>query len=199
MYIYRTLSSDDQEKVINYRRRKGVPLHSPPHWSLGDGNRVLITVAFYDHESIIGKSHERMTECEHDLLSVFRECDATVYAWCVLPNHYHVLARIVKLKTLTKAIGLFHGRSSFRWNGEDDSRGRGVWYRCFDRTMRSEGHFWATVNYVLNNPVHHGYVDNWTDWVWSSATDYLAKIGREKALEIWREYPILDYGNGWDD
>jgi len=54
------------------------------------------------------------------------------------------------------------------------------------------------MNYVHNNPVHHGYVDRWTDWPWSSAEKYLEAVGRDRASEIWREYPLLDYGKKWD-
>lgn len=64
--------------------------------------------------------------------------------------------------------------------------------------MRSDRHFWATVNYVHHNPVHHGYVLLWTDWPWSSARDYLREVGREEAARAWQAYPVKDYGKGWD-
>jgi putative transposase len=54
------------------------------------------------------------------------------------------------------------------------------------------------VNYIHNNPVHHGHVDKWQDWPWSSASDFLERVGREMAEKIWRESPILDYGKKWD-
>lgn len=65
--------------------------------------------------------------------------------------------------------------------------------------MRTDSHFWATLNYVHHNPVRHGYVQHWQDWIFSSALDYLAEIGHVEALKIWKEYPLLDYGKGWDD
>ena len=68
-----------------------------------------------------------------------------------------------------------------------------------ERYMRNDAHFWATMNYVHNNPVHHGYVERWQDWPFSSAQEYLAEMGREFAEKTWREYPVLDYGKGWDD
>ncbi|HXI88717.1 MAG TPA: hypothetical protein VNO24_01765 [Blastocatellia bacterium] len=60
--------------------------------------------------------------------------------------------------------------------------------------MKSERHFWASLNYVHHNPVHHGYVERWQDWPWSSAAEFLQRVAREKAAEIWKKYPILDYG-----
>ena len=65
--------------------------------------------------------------------------------------------------------------------------------------MRSERHFWATMNYVHHNPVHHGYCSKWQDWPFSSAAPFLEKVGTEEAARIWTMYPLLDYGEGWDD
>src|ERR1039457_6995261 len=86
-------------------------------------------------------------------------------------------------------LGRFHGRTSYAWNGEEQTRGRQVFHRATERFMRSERHFFATVNYVNNNPVHHGYVRLWTEWPWSSAAEYLAQTGRAEAERVWKEYP----------
>ena len=64
--------------------------------------------------------------------------------------------------------------------------------------MKSERHFWATVNYVLHNAVRHGYVERWQDWPYSSAAQYLAEVGREEVEHRWHQYPLLDYGADWD-
>jgi putative transposase len=139
-----------------------------------------------------------MSKCEDAVLAACSQAATQTYAWCVLPNHYHLLVRTDDLKSLTKALGQFHGRSSYAWNQEDDTRGRKVWHRAFDRAIRSDRHFWVTVNYIHHNPVHHGYVDKWQDWLWSSAKEFLELVGRDEASRMWREYPILDYGKKWD-
>ena len=51
---------------------------------------------------------------------------------------------------------------------------------------------------MIENPVRHGYVERWTDWPWSSAPEYLAQTGPDEAERIWREYPLDDYGKGWE-
>ncbi|MCA1607637.1 MAG: hypothetical protein LC775_19710, partial [Acidobacteria bacterium] len=63
---------------------------------------------------------------------------------------------------------------------------------------KSERHFRVSLNYIHHNPVHHGYVERWGDWVFSSASLYLQHVGREQAIESWKAYPILDYGMKWD-
>lgn len=119
-------------------------------------------------------------------------------AWCVLPNHYHVLVKTSELKSLVAALARLHGGTSFLWNKEENMRGRQVWHGVSDRAMRSDSHFWATMNYIHHNPVKHGYVTSWDEWPFSSAVGYLDGVGRKEAAEIWKRYPILDYGKGWD-
>jgi putative transposase len=199
MYNFRKMTAGERQRVMEYRRLRKLPLHSPPHWAMGFTHQYIISAACFEHASIIGECPERLTECEELMLEACREYASKIYAWCVLPNHYHVLLATQRIKSLCKALGRFHGRSSFNWNAADGQRGRTVWFRSFDREIRSERHFWASLNYIHHNPVHHGYVDRWQDWIWSSAAQYLKQVGRERAEQIWKDYPILDYGKGWDD
>jgi len=192
------MTEEERAQVVELRRRRRFPKHAPPHFDFEGEHQYLISAACYEHAHVIGKTAERMTECEEAVLSGCQKFSGEVYAWCILPNHYHVLLRAERIKELRKELGLYHGRSSHQWNGEDERRGRQVWHNCFERAMKSERHFWASLNYVHHNPVHHGYTERWQDWPWSSARDFIEREGREKAAEIWRAYPILDYGKKWD-
>lgn len=193
------MTEDERDYARKLRAARHFPKHSPPHFDFEGEHQYLVTAACFEHAHIVGKSLERMTECEEAVLDACNKHSTEIYAWCVLPNHYHVLLQTAQIKAVRKELGLFHGRSSFQWNGEDQQRGRQIWHNCFERGMKSERHFRASLNYVLNNPVHHGYATNWQDWQWSNAAEYLEKTGREKALKIWREYPVLDYGKKWDE
>jgi putative transposase len=133
------------------------------------------------------------------LLDVFAKRAAQIHAWCVLPNHYHALIETTSILEVLADLGRMHGTLSFQWNGEEQTRGRQVWCGAVERFMRNERHFWATMNYVHNNPVHHGYVDRWQDWPSSSAREYLEQVGQEEAARIWNQFPILGYGKNWDD
>lgn len=139
-----------------------------------------------------------MTACEKEVLLACQQRSDQIYAWCVLPNHYHILLKCESVKGVCRELGKFHGRASKRWNDEEDQRGRKVWHRCFEREIRSERHFYASLNYIHHNPVHHGYVDRWQDWPWSSAGGFVEKVGRKQAARIWHEYPVLDFGKKWD-
>jgi len=198
MYDYRHLTPEQQREIVEYRRRQHRPWHAPPHWEFEGQRQFIISAACSDHAPVIGKSPQRMTDCEAAMQEVCEQYTTVIYAWCILPNHYHLLVSTGRLKELRREIGRFHGRSSFAWNGEDERRGRQVWHNCFDREIKSHRHFWASVNYIHHNPVKHGYVTKWQDWPWSSAAEFLERVGRETAEKIWREHPILDYGKKWD-
>jgi putative transposase len=198
MYRWRKMTPSQREAALKQRRESHRPLHSPPHYDNFETSYFMITAACFEHRPVIGNTPERMTDFESSLLAVLHASCRTVFAWTVLPNHYHVLVDIESVKGLLAEIGKLHGRSSFDWNGEDNQRGRQVWCNAAETEMKSEGHYYATLNYVLNNAVHHGYVHRWSEWPYCNAAQYLDTFGREKALAIWRAYPLFDYGKDWD-
>lgn len=197
MYLWRKLDERQREQLLAFRRFNDRPWHSPPHVESQNG-RYLLSAACYEHCHIVGSHPKRMADFSRRLLGTLETGCEAVYAWCVLPNHYHALVLARKLPDLLNSIGRLHGRTSFEWNGEDNKRGRKVWFNCAETGMKSERHFWATLNYVHHNPVHHRYVRQWQDWPFSSGEGFLAQCGRERAAELWKEYPIENYGKDWD-
>jgi putative transposase len=198
-YLWRQLTPKQREELMAWRKGRGHPWHSPPHRPNFGHLRFLISTACYEHRHYIGHSPERMGGFSHDLLAVFAAHASRTFAWCVLPNHYHALVEATDVKSLLSALGQLHGRTSYVWNGDEKVRGRKVFYRAVERAMRSDRHFFATLNYVHHNPVRHGYAVRWLDWRWGSAAEYLAQTNGEEARRIWQDYPIRDYGEGWDD
>src|SRR4029079_17989754 len=106
------------------RKQKDRPWHAPPHRH-GPGQYIL-TGACYDHEPHIAWSRERLDVFSSELLSTLLGMDSHVYAWCVLPNHYHVVLRVMNLDHVVHALGQLHGRTSYEGNGEEQRRGRKV-------------------------------------------------------------------------
>jgi putative transposase len=156
-----------------------------------------ITASCFEHRKVIGKTEKRLEEFESELLDLLNKTTEEVFAWAVLPNHYHVLIKSYDIKHIIKAMGKLHGRKSYKWNGEDNSRGRQVWHNMLEHGIKSERHFWATMNYIHNNPVKHGYAEKWEDWKFSSANKYLDELGKENAVKVWKEYDISKMGD-WD-
>jgi putative transposase len=198
-YLWRKLTPKQRDELLVWRKDRGQPWHSPPHRPNFGHLRFLISAACYEHHHYIGDSLERMDAFSRDLIEVFTAHASQTFAWCVLPNHYHALVEAPNVKDLLRELGQLHGRTSHAWNGVDNTRGRKVFFRAVERAMRSDRHFWATLNYIHHNPVRHGYVERWTDWQWSSATEYLAQTSIGEAKRIWVDYPVRDYGKGWDE
>jgi putative transposase len=199
MYQWRRLSESDRAGLMAARKTAGLPWHSPPHWQHDGPAWFHLTAACLEHAPLIGRSTERMNAFANELLQTIAAVSASVAAWSVLPNHYHLLVRSTDLKSTIWALGQLHGRSSRAWNLEELRTGRKVFHRAADRQIRSDSHRWATLNYIHHNPVRHGYVAQWTDWPWSSANDFLRAVGQSEADRIWNSYPLLKYGEGWDD
>ncbi len=74
-------------------------------------------------------------------LNVFESRAALIHAWCVLPNHYHTLIETGQILDVLSELGRMHGRLSFAWNGEENSRGRQVGCGAAERYMRNDAHF----------------------------------------------------------
>lgn len=199
MYKWRQMDDKQRAEILANRRANLRPWHSPPHFE-GSGTQCYhLSAACYEHAPIIGVSPFRMEQFESRLVEFLSTEPAKLYAWCVLPNHWHALVRVDPLKTILKGVGLLHGRTSFLWNQEDDARGRKCWHRCSDRRIRSDRHFHTAMNYIHHNAVKHGYVAKWEEWPYSSADTFITEAGREAAARQWMEYPVLDMGSGWDD
>lgn len=197
-YLWRNLTTSQRERILEHRQLRKRPWHHPPHFDQG-ACFYHVVGACYEHKDWIGNSPDRMDEFCKQLLDVLASASSAVGAWCVLPNHYHALIWTADIRQLAKILGQLHGRTSLRWNREESMQGRKVWHGASDRAMRGERHYWATVNYIHHNPVKHGYVRLWQNWPYSSVHGYLEEVGREEAQKIWRDYPVLDYGKGWDD
>jgi REP element-mobilizing transposase RayT len=92
-----------------------------------------------------------------------------VLAWCIMPNHVHVVVEPFEGQRLG---AILHSWKSFTANKANllVRRTGGFWHDdFFDRYMRDEGHLMQTVHYVEHNPVKAGLVGSAEQWTWSSA------------------------------
>lgn len=196
-YHWRRLTDVQRREVLEDRKNRQLPWHSPPHYSDEHG-LYMITAACYEHRCIIGLNHQRMADFEEQLLCLWTSLCSDVFAWTVLPNHYHALVKTNDIDRLLYETGRLHGRTSFKWNGEDDRRGRKVWCNATETAMKSDRHFWTSFIYVLHNSVKHGYVKKWQDWPFCNAMVFFEQAGRERTMRLWQDYPIYEYGAVWD-
>lgn len=197
MYRYRKLSEEQRADVVQKRLALGYPPHSPPHLALNDA-LFLLTASCYDHLCHMD-SPIRRRQVLDALFEHFIAFGMEIHAWVVLPNHYHLLVHVTEFGVLGDVFRLVHGPTAREWNLQDDALGRKVWYRFADRAIRSERHYYTSLNYIHYNPVKHGWTKSPYDWEASSVHWYLAHGGRDWLRDSWVRYPVRDYGQGWDE
>lgn len=105
------MSAEDRRIVLRERRLQQVPWHGPPHYE-SDSQVYLITAACYEHRHIIGYSPTRIASFEADLVAVSLSTSQQLFAWNLLPNHYHLLVHAADIKVLLSELGKLHGRTS---------------------------------------------------------------------------------------
>lgn len=105
----------------------------------------------------------------------------TLFAWCVMPNHVHLLARFEEKPGVGETVGSIKKYTARRANLLLGRSGE-FWFReYFDRYIRSEAHRLKTTEYILNNPVKAGLCTLPEEWLWSSA--YPGNLPQSAALE----------------
>lgn len=102
-------------------------------------------------------------------LFYFHEERYRILNWCIMPNHVHVIAKIMPGYCLSEVIHSWKSYSSHEAN-KILKRSGVFWFREFhDRYIRNEPHLVAAIEYVENNPVKAGLVTTKNKWRWSSA------------------------------
>ena len=196
MYLYRGLNSQQKSEILEQRQICGLPLHQPCRLE-SLTSAYLITAANYEHLPLM-RTQERREAWEAKILALFSEnLDWELLGWSILPNHYHLLVQ-TDLELFAHKIGRLHNGVATQWYREDDTPGRQVWFRFSERGIRNERHLRVALNYVHFNAVKHGYVVAARDWPTCSFPNYRAQHGSDILRVNWKNYPVRDFGKGWD-
>jgi putative transposase len=190
------MSEEERKQVLLSRKKQKVAHHAPPGSILQPGY-YIVTAANYEHREIMRHRERRCIFCQ-ELIDHLSPVCKRIDAWVILENHYHILVEIAEEMNLRPYMGKLHGRTSRKWNLEDKSPGRKVWYHSVERRIESASHYYRSLNYIHHNPVKHGYCDSWLDWDPSSAARFIKEEGRERAIEVWQAYPISEYGESFE-
>lgn len=88
-----------------------------------------------------------------------------LHSWCVMPNHVHVLFRLLGSRKLAGALHSWKSYSALRANSLLGLSGE-FWQReYYDHLVRSEEEFYRIVEYIVRNPEKAGL----RDWRWVGA------------------------------
>jgi len=115
-----------------------------------------------------------------DTLRHFDNQRYRLFAWCVMPNHVHVVVRFFPGQTLASVVHSWKSFTAKQANRILESRGAFWQKEYYDHLIRDEHEFESAVQYVADNPVKAGLRD-WK-WVWVCGRDARTTAGGTPAL-----------------
>jgi putative transposase len=117
-----------------------------------------------------------------------------IWAYCLMPNHIHLIAVPRWKESLRQAIGEAHRRYSVMVNRRQGWTGH-LWQGRFSSFPMDEKHLLAAVKYIEMNPVRAGLVTDPYAWRWSSAGAHLE--GKDDIMV--KVAPLLERVGEWRD
>jgi len=158
--------------------------HTPAHLFL-DNTPYFVTSAIYQKRPLLAadaiKQHllETIQDC-------FHEKNWKLNDWVILDNHYHLLGVSDKGDDLSHIFRKIHGITSHAIQAHCLCE-LPVWWNYWDYCPRDEKDYRVRLNYLLINPVKHGYCDNLHDYPFSSFHQQLAQSGRENLAKQFKD------------
>jgi REP element-mobilizing transposase RayT len=156
--LHRDLSADERRKI---------QLLSTP-----------IIEQFLDNGA--GACHLRNPSIAEMMANTLRHFDQSRYqmfAWCIMPNHVHVVVRLLlgeKLASVVHSWKSFSAKQANRILGAH----RVFWQReYYDHLIRGEEEFERAVGYVVDNPAK-AHLKHWR-WVWVRGRDARATAAED--------------------
>lgn len=143
-------------------RQARVVIPGTPHHITQRGNRRQQTF-FHDadYRAYLGIASE-----------AFREAGVEVWAYCLMPNHVHLIATPPRPEALAEAVGATHLRYTRQVNLRERWTGY-LWQGRFSSFPMDETYLRACARYVGLNPVRAGLTQRAIDWTWSSVRSHV--------------------------
>ena len=120
------------------------------------------------------------------------ESQVDIWAYCLMPNHVHIVAVPEHTDSLAKFFRNAHRQYSRMINFREGWRGH-LWQERFHSFVMDECHLMAAVRYVELNPVRASMCLEPQDWQWSSVRAHL--LGRDDSVV--RVEPMLQRVTDW--
>jgi len=129
------------------------------------------------------------------LISEFsKQAGTQVWAYCLMPNHVHLVMVPNQEDGLRQALGESHRRYTRHINFRMEWRGH-LWQERFHSFPMDESYLRSAVRYIENNPVAARLCARAEDWKWSSAQAHL----KERDDLLVKVKPMLERVTNWAD
>lgn len=125
--------------------------------------------------------------------------DVAVLAYCLMPNHVHLVLVPPAKDSLPLSLRHVHVRYAQRVNRQKGWSGH-LWQGRYFASVLDERHCWAAIRYVERNPVRAGMVAVAERYPWSSAGSHCG-LRRDAVLTTapaWqRQFNAIGDWSGW--
>jgi putative transposase len=98
--------------------------------------------------------------------------EVEIWAYCLMPNHVHLIMKPNESTFLARAVGEAHRRYTLALNRRMGWRGY-LWQGRFASFPMDGSHLQSATRYILLNPVRAGLVSRAEEWPHSSARAHL--------------------------
>lgn len=145
-----------------------------------------------------GNRRQRVFFCDGDYVAYLKfisaaleESETEIWAYCLMPNHVHLVAVPKTVDGLYRLFKEAHVRYTRRINKREGWQGH-LWQERFNSSVMDENYLLATVRYDELNPVRANLCSRPEDWPWSSVHAHMR--GEDDRLVTVK--PMLDLVNG---
>ncbi|MBI4739363.1 transposase [Candidatus Woesearchaeota archaeon] len=153
------------------------------------------------HVTQRGNRRQKTFFCDEDyrfyidlLADHCRRFGVEIWAYCLMPNHVHLIAVPDAQDSLAQAVGETHKWYTRKINFREGWRGH-LWQGRFASYALDEQHLLACVRYIERNPVAAKIAVEPGDYPWSSARAHLLK--RDDKLV--KTEPLLSMIENWQE
>ncbi len=122
----------------------------------------------------------------------------SIWAYCLMPNHVHLIVVPSTAEGLARALGESHRRYTRMVNFREKWRGY-LWQGRFGSVVMDEPHLMTAARYVEMNPVRAGLVAQPEEWPWSSAATHVAGKTDGLAQSAWLTERTAGWVCGWGE
>ena len=167
--------------------------------------RALRVVAGGFAYHVLNRANARMTifdkskdyeAFERILADAVRRVKMRLLAYCVMPNHWHLVVWPREDGDLSAFVGWLTLTHTQRWHAHRHSVGSGHVYQGRFKSffVESDEYLWSVCRYVERNALRAGLCERAEQWQWSSL--WRREFGDAKSREVLSKWPI-DVPKDW--
>jgi len=146
-------------------------------------NRAVARLPLFEKEADY-EAFERVLAEAHERFPV------DLFAYCIMPNHWHFVLRPRKDGQLTDFLRWLAHTHTMRWHAHHHTSGTGHLYQGRFKAfpVEDDEHFYTVARYVERNALRAGLVDRAEAWRWCSL--WRRESGGPQASELLCRWPV---------